>query len=101
MIRGDSRSNFHAEGSRMTLILMHRRIFLGSALTVVCSPVLATKLPAPKQVVSKAGVTLAVRDLSPRFLDFYMAARAATPDERFRIWKDRYTGRRRHRAQAA
>ena len=74
----------------MTSVQMHRRAFIGSAIIAASIPAMAAKLPALKQPVSSDGVTLVIRDLSPRFLDFYAAAQGLAPDERFRIWKERY-----------
>ncbi len=69
---------------------IHRRGMLASVLASLSMPVLGAKLAAPKRPIGAGGVTIILRDLSPRFLDFYTAAQGASPDERFRIWKDRY-----------
>nr|WP_144033671.1 hypothetical protein [Sphingomonas laterariae] len=71
--------------------LLSRRSMMGGLLAAAASaPALAEKLPITPAVESDHGVTVNVRDLSTRFLDFYAAAQDKHPDERFRIWKDRY-----------
>lgn len=39
---------------------------------------------------TRDGVTVSLKDLSPRFLDFHASAQGASPDARFALWQERY-----------
>ena len=67
-----------------------RRRLLVSGAALVAMPAAAAKLAVTPLVESRDGVTVSLRDLSPRFLDFYVAAQGLAPDARFAVWQDRY-----------
>ena len=67
-----------------------RRLLLASGAALVATPTTAAKLAVTPLVESRDGVTVSLRDLSPRFLDFYAAAHELAPDARFAVWQDRY-----------
>ncbi|MCK6427931.1 MAG: hypothetical protein L6Q72_02420 [Burkholderiaceae bacterium] len=50
----------------------------------------AQKAPAPRTTASDGIYTVTVIDLSPRFLDFYRAAKGKDPETRWRLWQERY-----------
>ena len=53
-------------------------------------PAAAAKVAVTPLVKSRDGVTVSLKDLSPRFLGFYAAAQGLAPDARFAVWQDRY-----------
>ena len=57
---------------------------------MVAMPAAAAKLVITPLVESRDGSTVSLKDLSPRFLDFYAAAHGLAPDARFTAWQDRY-----------
>lgn len=67
-----------------------RRAILGGIAGLAASPLLAAKLPLLPRDDSKNGVTLTMRDMSPRFLAFYAAAQGLDADARYAVWKDQY-----------
>jgi hypothetical protein len=60
------------------------------AAPAIIAPARAERLPLTPQEVSGEGVTLTIRDYSPRFLDFHAAAQGLDPDARWKAWQDRY-----------
>lgn len=71
----------------ITLAAVTRRKASAGALSAM---LVAAKRPSPLVRRSRGAVTLGVRDLTPRFLDFYQAAQGLDPDQRFAEWKARY-----------
>ena len=57
---------------------------------VLAGPALAAKVASIKTTEVLSGYTVAINDLSPRFLDFYAAAQGLDPDARFAAWQERY-----------
>jgi hypothetical protein len=57
---------------------------------VLASPAAAAKLPAGRTFMAEGPLTLEIVDYSPRFLDFYQAAKGADAEARWALWKDRY-----------
>jgi hypothetical protein len=74
-----------------TLRLHRRHLLAGLSLSAVAAPAAAEQAPSAKYEVAEGPLTLKVVDLSPRFLDFWAAAKdEADADKRFALWKDRY-----------
>ena len=67
-----------------------RSVLVGMA-ALATSPLLAAKLPLLPHDAARDGVTLSIRDMTPRFLDFYAAAQGLDPEARYLVWKDRYS----------
>ncbi len=67
-----------------------RRLLLVGGAALVATPAAAGKLTVTPLVESRDEVTVSLKDLSPRFLDFYAAAQGLAPDVRFAVWQDRY-----------
>lgn len=73
------------------MTVMHRRRdVLAGATALLAAPAWAQKLALTPQHQARSGVSLNLRDLAPRFLDFYAAAQGLAPDARFAVWKARY-----------
>ena len=69
---------------------MTRRTVLGGIAGLAAAPLFAAKLPLVPSETVRDGVTLSIRDMTPRFLDFYAAAQGLEADARYLVWKDRY-----------
>lgn len=67
-----------------------RRELLLAGLGLAASPARADKRAVPTVLESLGGVTISLRDLAPRFLDFYRAAQGVDPERRFALWKALY-----------
>ncbi len=69
---------------------LSRRSILSGALGLASGRARADPPASPPASETRDGVTLTVKDLTPRFLDFYRAAKGLAPDARFAVWKARY-----------
>lgn len=72
------------------MIFVTRRSVLAGCGAMLAAPLAAAPLPLVPRDETQDGISITIKDLSPRFLDFYRAAANADPDTRFALWKDRY-----------
>ena len=72
------------------MMIISRRAILAGIAGLAATPLFAAKLPLLPREAAKDGVTLSIRDMTPRFLDFYAAAQGLGSDARYLMWKDRY-----------